>query len=86
MLHRIEALGVPGSVLAASLLRESPMKIALALIAAFSLGACATAEGQKSVTPQTQVVVKAPKARSAQANYQVSPEESKLTGSGGSAK
>ena len=63
------------------------MKIALALIAAFSLGACATAEGQKSsVTPQTQVVVKAPKARSAQANYRVSPEESKLTGSGGSAK
>ena len=85
MLHRIEALGVSGFALAASLLRESPMKIAL-LIAAFSLGACATAEGQKSVTPQTQVVVKAPKTRSAQANYQVSPEESKLTGSGGSAK
>jgi hypothetical protein len=30
--------------------------------------------------------VKAPKARSSQANYQVSPEEANLTGSGGSAK
>jgi uncharacterized lipoprotein YajG len=62
------------------------MKIALALIAVFALGACATAETQQSFTPKTQVVVKAPKSRSAQANYQVSPEESKLTGSGGSAK
>ncbi len=62
------------------------MKIALALIAAFSLGACATAETQKSYTPKTQVIVKAPKTRTAQANYQVGPEDSRLTGSGGSAK
>jgi uncharacterized protein YcfL len=61
-------------------------KIALALVALFALGACATADTQKSYTPKVQVVMKASKARSAQANYQVSPEEANLTGSGGSAK
>lgn len=53
---------------------------------AFALGACATTEQPKSYTPKVQVVVKAPKTRSAQANYQAAPAESKLTGSGGSAK
>jgi hypothetical protein len=63
------------------------MKTALALIAAFALAACATtSETQRSYTPKTQVIVKAPKLRTAQANYQVGPEASRLTGSGGSAK
>lgn len=62
------------------------MKTAFALVALFTLGACATtADTQRTYTPQVQVVVKAPKARAAQANYQVGPEESKLTGSGGAA-
>jgi uncharacterized lipoprotein YajG len=59
---------------------------ALALVALFALGACATTDPQRSYTPPTTVVIKTPKARSAQANYQVSPEEANLTGSGGSAK
>lgn len=62
------------------------MKIALAAVALFTLGACATADSQRTYTPSTVVVVKAPRARAAQANYQVGPEESKLTGSGGSAR
>lgn len=62
------------------------MKTALAIAALLALGACATTDAQHSYTPQVQVVVKAPKARTAQANYQVGPEESRLTGSGGSAK
>jgi hypothetical protein len=61
------------------------MKTALAAVALFTLSACATAETQHSYTPKVQVVVKSPKTRAAQANYQVSPEES-VTGSGGSAK
>jgi uncharacterized lipoprotein YmbA len=62
------------------------MKTAFALVALFTLGACASTESQHSYTPKVQVVMKQPKARTAQANYQVGPEESKLTGSGGSAK
>jgi hypothetical protein len=58
----------------------------VALASLFALSACATAESTKSYTPKTVVVVKSPKKRSAEANYQVSPEDSKLTGSGGSAK
>ena len=59
----------------------------LAFVTVFALGACASTTGEKySVTPQTQVVVKGAKKKAAQANYRVSPEESKLTGSGDSAK
>lgn len=59
----------------------------LALVSVFALGACASTSTTKySVTPQTQVVVKGGKKKAAQANYRVSPEESKLTGSGGSEK
>lgn len=58
----------------------------LALAAALALGGCASAESQRSYTPKVQVLVRAPKARTAQANYQVSPEESAQNGSGGSAR
>lgn len=62
-------------------------RIAVAsLLSLFALGACATAETKRSFTPKTVVVVKGAKKRTAEANYQVSPEESNLTGSGGSAK
>jgi uncharacterized lipoprotein YajG len=62
------------------------MKTVFALVALFTFGACASTETQRSYTPKVQVVVKAPRTHAAQANYQVGPEESKLTGSGGSAK
>lgn len=62
------------------------MKTVLAAAVLFSLGACATTDPQRSYTPKVQVVMKQQKTRTAQANYQVGPEESKLTGSGGSAK
>lgn len=60
----------------------------LAIVTVLALGACASTSGNTySVTPQTQVVVKGgAKRTAAQANYRVSPEESKLTGSGDSAK
>jgi hypothetical protein len=58
----------------------------VAVVSMFALGACATSATRKSYTPQTVVVVKGAKKKPVQANYQVSPEESKLTGSGGSAK
>ena len=45
-----------------------------------------TAEQTKSYTPQVEVVVKPPRAKTSQANYQASPEEQSLTGAGGSAK
>jgi hypothetical protein len=62
-------------------------RIAVAgVLSLFALSACATAETKKSFTPKTVVVVKGAKKRAAEANYQVSPEESKLTGSGGTAK
>jgi uncharacterized lipoprotein YajG len=60
--------------------------VVVALASLFALSACATAETKKSFTPKTVVVVKGAKKRSAEANYQVSPEDSRLTGSGGSAK
>ncbi len=73
---------------AASLLRVALMKriVVVALVSLFTLSACATSGTQKSVTPQVQVVVKGAKKKPTNANYKVSPEESKLTGSGGSAK
>ncbi len=58
----------------------------IGVLSLFALSACATAETTKSYTPKTVVVVKGAKKRSAEANYQVSPEDSKLTGSGGSAR
>jgi hypothetical protein len=59
----------------------------LALAAAFTLGACAsTSATQYSHTPKTEVVVKGGRKKPAQANYRVSPEESRLTGSGGAAQ
>ncbi len=55
----------------------------LSLAAVFALGACASTSNTKySYTPKTQVTVKGGKKKSVQANYQVSPEESRL-GSGG---
>jgi hypothetical protein len=42
-------------------------KTALAVVTLCALAACATTDPQKSYTPQVTVVVKAPKARSAQA-------------------
>jgi uncharacterized protein YcfL len=69
-------------------LRKVDMRTGLlALLFVFALGACASPSQTKySVTPKTQVVVKGGKKKPAQANYRVSPEESKLTGSGGSEK
>lgn len=57
----------------------------LALVAVLSLGACAgTGATQFSHTPKTEVVVKGGhKKKPAQANYRVSPEESRVNGSGG---
>jgi hypothetical protein len=57
-----------------------------AAVSLFALAACAGPGTRTSHTPSTVVVVKGAKKKAAQANYQVSPEESKLTGSGGSAK
>jgi hypothetical protein len=62
------------------------MKTAIAIAALFAFAGCASNTSQRSYMPQVQVVMKAPKARTAQANYQAGPEDSKLTGSGGSAK
>ncbi len=58
---------------------------ALALVAVFSLGGCASTSGTKyTVTPQTQVTVRGGKKKAAsQANYRVTPEESMRTGAGG---
>ena len=61
--------------------------LALAAASAFVLSACASAEtSKKSYTPQVEVVVKGPRAKQAQANFQTSPEENSLNGAGGSAK
>ena len=61
--------------------------LVLAAASAVALSACATtAEQTKSYTPQVEVVVKSPRAKTSQANYQASPEEQSLTGAGGSAK
>ena len=59
------------------------------VLAAFmiALGACATADPpMRSYTPEVDVIVKAPRIRTAQANYQVSPEQAALTGAGGFSK
>jgi hypothetical protein len=63
------------------------MRLGLATLGfLFALGACATSGTKRSYTPKTVVVVKGSKKRSAEANYQASPEDAKATGSGGSAK
>jgi hypothetical protein len=62
------------------------MKTAVAIAALFAFAGCASSESQRSYVPKVQVVMKTPKARAAQANYQAGPEDSRLTGSGGSAK
>ncbi len=57
---------------------------ALALVAIFSLGGCAsTAETKYTVTPQTRVTVRGDKKKPSQANYRTTPEESMRTGAGG---
>jgi hypothetical protein len=63
------------------------MRLALLVVlTVFTLGACAGggAGTRYSHVPKTQVVVKGGKKKPAQANYRVSPEESRSTGSGGS--
>ncbi len=61
--------------------------VLVALMTIAFLGACAAPQKtQYSVTPKVRVTVKGAKKKSVQANYRTSPEESKLTGSGGSAK
>ena len=60
--------------------------IVLAFLAAFTASACATpAPSRYSYTPQTQVTVRNAKKKDVQANYRVSPEESRH-GSGGGAQ
>ncbi len=62
-------------------------KVLVALITTAFLGACASSQSTKyTVTPKVQVTVKGAKKKNSQANYRRSPEESRLTGSGGSAK
>ncbi|HEX9051647.1 MAG TPA: hypothetical protein VF841_14035 [Anaeromyxobacter sp.] len=57
---------------------------ALALVAVFSLGGCASATGTRySVTPQTQVTVRGANKKPIQANYRTPPEDSMRTGAGG---
>jgi hypothetical protein len=57
---------------------------ALALVAVFSLGGCASTGGTKyTVTPQTQVTVRGGKKKASEANYRTTPEESMRTGAGG---
>jgi hypothetical protein len=58
----------------------------VALVSLFALAACSTAQSTRSYTPQTVVVVKGAKKKAPQANYRVSPEDSRLTGSGDSAR
>jgi hypothetical protein len=55
------------------------------LVCLFALGACAT-DTKRSYTPTTVVVVKGSKKRTAEANYQASPEDAKANGAGGSAR
>lgn len=57
------------------------------LVAAFTLGACAgESQSRYSHTPKVEVTVRGGQKRNAQANYKVSPEESKLSGAGGASK
>lgn len=61
--------------------------VLVALMTIAFLGACAGPQQTKySVTPKVKVTVKGAKKKSVQANYKTSPEDSKLTGSGGSDK
>ncbi len=65
------------------------MRIALAaLVTIFFLDACSTSSesSRYSVTPKVQVTVKGGKKKTSQANYRGSPQDSKPTGSAGSAK
>lgn len=60
--------------------RSSP----ILLVAIWALAACASAGGTRyTVTPETEVVVRAAKKAPPQANYRVPPEESLRTGAGG---
>ncbi len=61
----------------------------LALASTAVLGGCATSSADHrsySVVPQVQVVERTPKKKTAQANYQARPEETPLSGSGGSSR
>jgi PBP1b-binding outer membrane lipoprotein LpoB len=61
----------------------------IGLVSAFALAGCSApaAAGQRySVVPKVQVTVKPAKKKTAQVNYQARPEESPLTGSGGSVR
>ena len=59
----------------------------VALMTIAFLGACAAPQKTAySVTPKVQVTVKGAKKKTTQANYRTTPEDSKLTGSGGSAR
>lgn len=61
-------------------------RIALAgLVTLFAAG-CATTDTQRSYAPPVKVVVKSSTKRAPATDYRVSPEDSRLTGSGGSAK
>lgn len=62
--------------------------LVVAAVSISFLAGCATSKQTKySVTPDVKVTVKGgQKKKAAKVNYQVSPESSKLTGSGGSAK
>jgi hypothetical protein len=87
--ERAEPTGIDEPELAASLLEGTNMMrtVLVALMTIAFLGACgAPQKTQYSVTPKVKVVVKGAKKKGAQANYRSTPEESKLTGSGGSAK
>ncbi len=58
-----------------------------ALMTIAFLGACASPQKtQYSVTPKVKVTVKGTKKKAVQANYRATPDQSKLTGSGGSAR
>jgi hypothetical protein len=84
--HRREAEEDPGPPVAGSLLQEGEMRSALLALLALALGACATAtETRWSHTPAVEVIVRTPKARTAQANYQVAPGDA-ASGLGGSAR
>ncbi|WP_242394550.1 hypothetical protein [Anaeromyxobacter oryzisoli] len=60
----------------------------LALVSLSLLAGCASTDGVQhySVVPQVQVTERTPTKRPSQANYQTRPEESPLSGSGGSAR
>ncbi len=58
-----------------------------ALVTVFLLGACSSTKSSSySVTPKVQVTVKGTKQKSSSVNYRRSAQDSKPTGSAGSAK